>query len=69
MLIDDGNKGAHPKEGCVKFAVAHQMGGVDNGPTEVVFLDNSQIGEQGPTKTMFSEQNSKRLRQFSTKIH
>ena len=33
--------GALPEEGYVKFAVTHQMGGVDYGPTEVVFLDNS----------------------------
>ena len=44
------------------IVVTHEMGFARDVSTDVMFLHEGQIAEQGPPKTMFKEQNSERFR-------
>jgi len=55
------------EEGRTMIVVTHEMGFARDVSSEVVFLHQGQIEEQGPPAQMFKDQRSERFRQFLSK--
>jgi ABC-type histidine transport system ATPase subunit len=56
------------EEGRTMIVVTHEMGFARDVSSEVVFLHQGLIEEQGPPARMFKEQKSERFRQFLSKV-
>jgi ABC-type histidine transport system ATPase subunit len=52
------------KEGRTMIVVTHEMGFAREVSSEVIFLHQGRVEEQGPPKEVFSAQKSERFRQF-----
>ena len=56
------------KEGMTMVVVTHEMGFAREVGTEVVFVDEGVIVEQGPPKEFFENPKSPRLKDFLSKV-
>ena len=56
------------KEGMTMVVVTHEMGFAREVGTEIVFVDNGVIVEQGAPKEFFENPKSPRLREFLSKV-
>ena len=52
------------EEGRTMIVVTHEMGFAREVSSEVIFLHEGRVEEQGPPKVIFKEQSSERFRQF-----
>jgi general L-amino acid transport system ATP-binding protein len=52
------------KEGMTMIVVTHEMGFAREVSSEVIFLHQGRVEEQGPPKEVFANQKSERFRQF-----
>ena len=56
------------KDGMTMVVVTHEMGFAREVGTEVVFVDNGVILEQGPPQEFFGNPKNQRLKDFLSKV-